>query len=73
VLAAKYAPRVAAQAKDLALRILQSTDENKLRWMLDLDGKQLLPHFRYMGQSLSSEMPATFLATYWRGRLENLW
>ncbi len=73
VIAAKYADRIADEAKDLALKIMEHTDEIRLRWMYDPDGKQWIPELTYYNNALSSEMPATYLATFWRGRLEKLW
>jgi hypothetical protein len=73
LLAAKYTEDVAADARALALRMLESVDETRIRWMVDPDGKQIIPELSYMNDVLSSEMPATYLATYWRGRIEKLW
>jgi hypothetical protein len=39
-----------------------------LHWIVDLDGKKLLPELSYYGQCLSSEAPGSFLAAYWQGR-----
>jgi hypothetical protein len=41
--------------------------------MVDPDGKQLLPEISYYGQCLSSEMPASWPAAYWRGKQQGLW
>ncbi len=73
VVAARHAPAVAADARKLCLRIMEKIDAQRLRWMVDLDGQQLLPELAYMGGVLSSEVAPSFLAAYWRGRCENLW
>jgi len=61
-----------AEAKGLALKILNAIDETRMRWMFDFDGKQLQPELRHMYDILSSEVPSTWLATYWRGRLTGM-
>ena len=59
--------------RELALEILERTDGARLRWMIDPDGQQLLPPYRYMAGLLSSESPGLFLTTYWKGRWNQLW
>jgi len=73
VIACRHAPAVAERARELARRIIGALDETRLHWMVDPDGKQLPPEIRYYGQCLSSEMGASFLAAYWRGRRDGLW
>ena len=73
LVAAKRSPQVADQARQLALRIMEKIDALRLRWIIDPDGRQLLPELDYMGTVLDSEMSPTYLATYWRGRSEKLW
>ncbi|WP_135557095.1 hypothetical protein [Paenibacillus cymbidii] len=73
VIAALRAPSIADDAKRLALRLMDSVDDVRIRWFYDPDGKQLIPELAYMNNVLSSEMPATYLATFWRGRYEKLW
>lgn len=73
VLGAKHALPIKENAQGLALRIMESVDETRMRWMHDPDGEQVIRELSYMTNVLSSEMPATYLATYWRGRLEQLW
>ncbi|MBO9608229.1 MAG: hypothetical protein J7639_19885 [Paenibacillaceae bacterium] len=73
VLAASYGTSVKDEAQALALRIMDSVDDVRMRWQYDPDGNQIIPELDYMNNVLSSEMPATFLATFWRGRLERLW
>jgi hypothetical protein len=48
-------------------------DGTRLHWLVDPDGGQLPPEIRYHGECLSSEMPASFLAAYWRGRRDGIW
>ncbi|MBO9599088.1 MAG: hypothetical protein J7559_14875 [Cohnella sp.] len=73
LIAALHAPGIAAEAKQLAIKLMASVDEIRIRWMYDPDGSQLIPELDYMNDVLSSEMPATYLATFWRGRHENFW
>lgn len=69
----KHCPSSGAQMKEVGRRMLASVDETRLHWLVDLDGKQLLPEISYYGQCLSSEMPGSFLAAYWKGRRDELW
>ncbi|MDF2668167.1 MAG: hypothetical protein K0R67_473 [Paenibacillus sp.] len=73
LIAALHAPSIAEEAKQLALTIMDKVDDIRIRWMYDPDGKQLIPQLSHMDNVLSSEMPATYLATFWRGRCEGLW
>jgi hypothetical protein len=73
VIASRHAPAIAARAGQQARAIVEAMDETHLHWLADLDGKQLRPEIRYYGQCLSSEMGASFLAAYWRGRKDGLW
>jgi hypothetical protein len=73
VVAAKHCRAIAKDARGLAMRIMEKIDRTRLKWMIDPDGQQLIPELRYMGQVLDSELAPTYVATYWRGRLENLW
>ncbi len=73
VIACRHAPGVAERAGAMVRRIIETLDETRLHWMVDPDGKQLPPEIAYYGQSLSSEMGASFLAAYWRGRKDGLW
>jgi hypothetical protein len=57
----------------MARRIIEALDETRLHWLVDPDGKQLPPQITYYGQCLSSEMGASFLAAYWRGRRDGMW
>ncbi len=49
------------------------TNGQRLRWMIDLDGRQLKPDVKWMGCMLSSESPFHYLTAYWRGRNQILW
>lgn len=42
-------------------------------WMIDPDGKQLLPQEKWMACLLSSESPYLYLMAYWRGRKQGGW
>jgi hypothetical protein len=70
---AEHGGPAADEARALARRILEATDEVRIKWMHDPDGQQLRPGLEHYGQTLSSEVPATFLATYWRGRRAGWW
>ena len=73
VITAKHAPRPAVRARALAQRMMASIDSDRLHWMLDTDGQQLVPEISYYGKCLSSEMPCSFLASYWAGKCERFW
>lgn len=73
VITAKHAANVATRAKALAQRMMTSLDANRMHWMLDTDGKQLVPEIAYYGKCLSSELPGSLLAAYWAGRCERYW
>lgn len=73
VVTAKHAPQYAVRAKALAQRMMASTDLDRLHWLLDEDGKQLVPGIAYYGKCLSSEMPGSFLSSYWAGKCERYW
>jgi len=49
------------------------TSGRRLRWMIDLDGRQLKPDVKWMGCMLSSEAPFHYLISYWRGRKLGYW
>jgi len=53
--------------------ILSKTNGRRLRWMIDLDGRQLQPDVRWMECMLSSEAPFHYLTAYWRGRKKRWW
>lgn len=73
IITAKHAPQSAVRAQALAQRMMASIDTDRLHWMLDTDGKQLVPEIGYYGKCLSSEMPGSFLASYWAGKCERYW
>jgi hypothetical protein len=71
VIAAEHNPDPEIQS--VARRMVRSLDPTHLHWIVDLDGKQLLPELSYYGQCLSSEAPGSFLAAYWKARKDRLW
>lgn len=73
VIASAHAPEIAGAATQQARVILDAIDEKRLHWMIDPDGEQLPPEISYFGQCLSSEVPASSLAAFWRGRRDGLW
>lgn len=72
-IAARHAPDIKSDAQAVAVRMMEHLDWQRLHWLLDPDGKQLIPEISYYGECLSSEMPASFLAAYWRGKHEGFW
>ena len=42
-------------------------------WQVDPDGRQIDPDLSDVRNVLSSEMPATLVATFWRGRRLGWW
>jgi hypothetical protein len=72
-IAGKHAPGIAKEAKSVAQGMMASLDWKRLHWLFDPDGEQLIPEISYYGECLSSEVPASFLAAYWRGRCDGLW
>lgn len=73
VIAQCHTPAIAADARTMARRLLDRLDSTRLHWIVDPDGHQLHPEISYYGECLSSEVPATVIASYWHGRLEELW
>lgn len=72
-IACRHVPARAERAGAMAKQIIEALDETRLHWMADPDGMQLPPEIAYGGQCLGSEMGASFLAPYWRGRKDGLW
>ena len=72
-IAAPLCPSDRSQMQALGRKLLQSLDQAHLHWLYDPDGKQLLPEISYYGHCLSSEVPSSFLAAYWKGRRDKLW
>lgn len=62
------APMLCAGALSLARALLTRLDDQRLHWMIDPDGRQLLPELRWMGETLSSDVPVFTVLTYWRAR-----
>lgn len=63
----------AAEAERYARQILERADGRRLHWMVDPDGRQLLPTLKHAACILSSEAPEFYLLAYWRGRLAGMW
>jgi len=66
------APALCAGALTTTRALLAQLDQRRLRWMIDPDGRQVLPELRYMTESLSSDVPAFTILTYWRARLAGI-
>lgn len=73
VLAVEHKAENAESARTVGRQMLEAIDEQRLHWLLDPDGRQLVPEIRYYGQCLSSEVPSSFLTAYWRGRHLRCW
>ena len=58
VIAAQHNPD--QKIEPVARRMVGRVDATHLHWIVDLDGKQLLPQLSYYGQCLSSEAPGSF-------------
>jgi hypothetical protein len=52
----------------LARALLAALDTRRLHWMIDPDGRQLLPELRWMGETLSSDVPVFTVLAYWRAQ-----
>lgn len=68
LLAHHYAPGFSPGALTMARTMLAKLDGNRLRWMIDPDGQQLMPEDRWIGDTLSSQTPVFTVLTYWRAR-----
>ena len=73
VITAEYSTSMADPAIDLAKRMLEKVDDVRIKWQHDPDGKQIIPEHGDVKEVLSSEMPASYLATFWRGRKQGYW
>lgn len=69
----EYCPELRASTTAWIRDLMQKTDGRRLRWFVDLDGKQLKPDIRWQECMLSSEAPFHYLTTYWRGRKMGWW
>jgi len=68
LLAHRYAPHFSPGALELAKKMLAKLDDQRLHWMIDPTGSNLMPGDRWMADALSSEVPAETVLTYWRAR-----
>ena len=53
--------------------LLHRATGERLKWLIDRDGKQLKPDIQWMGCCCSSEAPFAYLTVYWRGRARGYW
>jgi hypothetical protein len=60
------------EAKNWIMNILERTDGLRLRHLIDLDGKQLLPLDKHCHCILASETQFHYLNIYWRAREQGL-
>lgn len=70
---ARHCPRQREATLAWIRGVMEKTDGRRLRWFVDLDGRQLVPEDRWMGCMLSSESPFHYLIAYWRGVADGLW
>ncbi len=70
---AEYSTDLHNSSIALAKRIMENVDEIRIKWQHDPDGKQIVADNAEIKNALSSEMPASYLATFWRGRKQGYW
>ena len=70
---ADYSTAMRQPAINLARRIMESVDAVRIKWQHDPDGNQIVADNAEIKEVLSSEMPASYLATFWRGRIQGYW
>jgi len=68
VIAHQHAREFSPGSLDLSRRMLQRLDNERLHWMIDPDGKQLLPELDWMRWMLSGDAPVFTLLAYWKAR-----
>lgn len=68
VIAHNHAPEFSPGALDLSARLLARLDNQRLHWMIDPDGRQLVPELDWMRHVLSSDAPVFTILSYWRGK-----
>jgi hypothetical protein len=73
LLVARFGKEKSKEGLKWAKTILELTDGDRLRWLIDPDGKQLYPECRWMECNLSSESPFHYLIVYYQGKALNLW
>ena len=70
---ARHCPPKRAEASAFAGETLRRLEPRHLLWIVDPDGEQVPPELNYFTKFLSSEVPECLIASYWEGRLLNLW
>ena len=73
VITAEHSAPMRDASIGLAKRIMEHVDEVRIKWQHDPDGKQIVADNADIKSALSSEMPASYLATFWRGRRQGYW
>ncbi len=73
VITAEHSDHLRQPAIALAKDIMEKVDEVRIKWQHDPDGKQIVPECGDVKEVLSSEMPASYLAAFWRGRGQGFW
>jgi len=72
LLAHHYAPGFSPGALVLAKNMFAKLNRQRLLWLIDPDGRQLMTEDRWIGETLSSEVPVFSLLSYWRARRHNI-
>ena len=73
MLAGEHSPQIADEAKSVAKRIMESINCTRMQWQIDPDGKQIPPERRDVTNTLSSEIPSSYVFSFWRGRRLRWW
>jgi hypothetical protein len=73
VITAEYSSSLKQPAIDLARRIMEHVDAVRIKWQHDPDGNQIVADHADIKEVLSSEMPASYLYAFWRGRDLGYW
>lgn len=68
IIAHYQAPEFSPGALNLASRMLARLDNERLQWVIDPDGRQLVPELYWLRDTLSSKGPGFTLLAYWRAK-----
>jgi len=73
VITAEHSTNMHDSPIDLAKRFLENVDDIRIKWQHDPDGRQIIPEHGDVADVLSSEIPASYLAAFWRGKIQGFW
>ncbi|MCC6424100.1 MAG: hypothetical protein IT447_11530 [Phycisphaerales bacterium] len=68
IIAHQHAPEFSPNALDLASRMLQRLDNQRMHHFVDPDGRQLVPELDWIRNVLSGDVPVFTVLTYWRAK-----